>query len=216
MQNSNIIEKLKSTPLFAEVEDKALSHAVSQSKLCEYEKGALITSEKPALFAVLRGSVCVYRREGGQNVLLNTIKDTGVFGAAQLFCGEAAFSSVKASSSCSCLQIPKDAVCELLKNDFAFTENYVAFLSDRIRFLNKKIASFTAGNGEKTLAGYLLSLCPEDGVVQLNQNMSRLASSLNLSRPTLYRAFISLSDRGIIEKNGKEIKIKSVEKLKNI
>jgi CRP-like cAMP-binding protein len=216
MQNAEITEKLKNVPLFGNTNEERLLSAVSSSKLLHYGKGDEIVFKKPALYVIMSGYVRVYRTEGSHTVLLNTIKEGGVFGAAQLFCEEAAFSSVKAACACTCLQMPKAAVCGLLQNDFAFTENYVTFLSDRIRFLNKKIASFTAGNGEQTLAGYLLSQPAEDGVVTLDKNMSALASSLNLSRPTLYRAFISLSEQGLIEKNGKEVRIISAKKLENI
>lgn len=216
MHNAELTEKLKKVPLFDGTRKELLSEAVSASVLYDYERGAEISSEKPALFVVISGCVCVRRTEGSHTVLLNTIKEGGVFGAAQLFCDEKAFSSVRAACACTCLQMPKTAVAALLKNDFAFTQNYVTFLSDRIRFLNKKIASFTAGSGEQTLAGYLLSQTAKDGVVTLDRNMSALASSLNLSRPTLYRAFISLAEQGIIEKNGKEVRIISAKKLENI
>lgn len=216
MQNSNIVNLLKSLPLFAGTDEKRLSETVSASLIREYAKGDEITSSRPSLYVIIRGSVRVYRTESGQRVLLNTIKEGGVFGAAQLFCKEAAFSSVKAACACTCVQIPGDAVTRLLENDPAFTLNYVSFLSDRIRFLNKKIASFTAGGGEKTLAAYLLSMPGDDGRVRINQSMSSLAQSLNLSRPTLYRALISLQKQGIIEKSGKDVIIISEEKLKNI
>lgn len=216
MQIAELTEKLKNIPLFSGTNEDRLFSAVSASKLINYEKGGEIASDKPALYVVLDGYVSVYRTEGSHTVLLNTIREGGVFGAAQLFCEDKAFSSVKAACACSFLQIPKTAVAGLLKTDFAFTLNYVSFLSDRIRFLNKKIASFTAGNGEQTLAGFLLSQPAVNGVVTLDRNMSALASSLNLSRPTLYRAFISLAEQGIIEKNGKEVRIISAKKLENI
>lgn len=215
MQNESLTELLKAIPLFYKTDEKKLSAITSASKVCEYEKGDTVSLNDPALHVVLSGSVRVYRVEGGKKVLLNTIKEKEVFGAAQLFCDSDVLSSVKAVCSCTCLHIPKTAVSALLKSDPEFTVNYVTFLSDRIRFLNKKIASLTAGNGEKTLAEYLIS--QSDGqTVRLNQNMSSLASSLGISRPTLYRAFISLQDQGIIEKNGKDVKIISIKKLKNI
>lgn len=216
MQNTNIVNLLKSTPLFSDVDEKKLADTALSSAVCEYSKGDEITSDGFALYVVLHGSANVYRTEGGQRVLLNTIKENGVFGAAQLFCEDKAFSSVKASTACTCLKIPKAEVSRLLASDSAFSLNYVSFLSDRIRFLNKKIASFTAGSGEQTLASYLLSLPADDDTVKLGSNMSSLAKTLNLSRPTLYRALISLQNRGIIEKNGKDVKILSKQKLKSI
>ena len=216
MQNANLVNLLKNTPLFSGVDEKRLTEASAASVLADYAKGGEISSGTPALYVVIRGGVRVYRTEGSKKVLLNTIKDGGVFGAAQLFCKDEAFSSVKAACACTCLQIPASAVTKLLENDPAFTVNYVSFLSDRIRFLNKKIAELTAGNGEQTLAGYLLSQCDGKNVIKLSQNVSSLAQSLNLSRPTLYRAFISLQNQGIIEKNGKEVKIISENKLKSV
>ena len=216
MQNVNILNTLKCTSLFSGVDEKRINDTIAASAVCDYSKGDDITSDKPALYVVVRGCVNVYRTEGGQTVILNTIKEGGVFGAAQLFCSDPAFSSVRASNSCCCLRIPRVAVTRLLEDDFVFAENYVSFLSDRIRFLNKKIASFTAGNGEKTLAEYLLSVSADNNTVRLGQSVSNLALSLNLSRPTLYRAFISLEKQGMIEKDGKAVKIISKEKLKTI
>ena len=216
MQNANLVNLLKSTALFSGADEKRLSDAVASSVVRDYIRGERIPSDEPALYVVIRGSVCVYRTESGQRVLLNTIKEGGVFGAAQLFCRDPAFSYIKAACVCTCLQIPGAEITRLLETDPAFTLNYVSFLSDRIRFLNKKIASFTAGNGEKTLAAYLLSLPDDKKTGRLSQNMSNLAQSLNLSRPTLYRAFTSLQNQGIIEKNGKDVCIISKDKLKSI
>lgn len=216
MENLNLTEYLKSLPLFSGVDENRLSEAVSLSEVRDYGKGEQITSDTPSLFCVIHGLACVYRVEGGNTVLLNSIKSGGVFGAAQLFSNETVFSSVKAADRCECLIIPRDAVTELLCCDGRFTLNYISFLSDRIKFLNKKIAAFTAGDGVKTLAGYLLSLPDNDGAVKLPPNMSRLAQYLNISRPTLYRALASLSDDGIIKKDGAFVKIISYEKLKTI
>lgn len=216
MDNLNLTEYLKSLPLFSGVDENRLSEAVSLSEVRDYGKGEQITSDTPSLFCVIHGLACVYRVEGGRSVILNTIKSGGVFGAAQLFSEDCVFSSVQAARRCSCLVIPRAAVTKLLQNDGVFTVNYIAFLSDRIRFLNSKIASYTAGDGEKTLANYLLSLPADDGAVRLPSNMSRLSQYLNISRPTLYRAFSSLCECGIIEKNGASVRIISEEKLKQI
>ena len=211
---TELTEFLSSVPLFSGTNEKLLYDVLSASSLKNYEKGEEITSGPPALYCVIHGAAHVYRVEGGRSVILNTIKSGGVFGAAQLFSTEAAFSSVVAAGKCSCLLIPRAAVTELIKRDDRFAVNYIVFLSDRIRFLNKKIASFTAGDGEKTLAEYLLSLPENNGVVKLPSNMSRLAQYLNVSRPTLYRAFSALSENKIIEKNGAYVRIINHDKLK--
>ena len=95
MQIAELTEKLKDVPLFSGTNEERLFSAVSLSKLISYEKGGEIAADRPALYVVLDGYVSVYRTEGSHTVLLNTIREGGVFGAAQLFCEEAAFSSVR-------------------------------------------------------------------------------------------------------------------------
>lgn len=215
MNENETVGLMLASPLFGGVDRDELLRLVSLSGTRCYEKGENIIAGPPSLYLVLDGRAVVRRSGDGQAVILNVKQPGEVFGAAQLF-GDAGLTDVTAACRCRCLVIPREAVEELLFRDHGFTLNYIAFLSDRIRFLNKKIASFTAGDGEKTLAGYLLSSTCEDGRVDLPSNMSALAQSLNMSRPTLYRAFSSLEKRGVIEKNGAYVRIISVEKLKSI
>jgi len=89
-------------------------------------------------------------------------------------------------------------------------------LSDKIRFLNRKIAFFTSGSTEKKLAGYILSLPIENNTVKLDMNMSKLASSLDIGRASLYRAFESLEENCFITRENNLIKITSPEEFKKI
>ena len=87
--------------------------------------------------------------------------------------------------------------------------NYVRFLSDRIRFLNSKIATFTADSAKSKLMRYLVSQAelqnnPEGNVV-LPVSCQKLAESLNIGRASLYRAFEQLENDGLIRRSGKAV-----------
>lgn len=216
MNQNAVLEMMLATPLFSRTDRDMLREAVEASQLMKYEKDSEMLGEQPALCFIISGKAVVRRALAGQSVILNTLGRGSVFGAAQLFGSGEVITSVKAACRCACLCMSQKTVSDLLKKDHGFTLGYITFLSDRIRFLNRRIASFTAGGGERTVAEYLLSLPEKDGAVVLPVSMAHLASALNISRPTLYRAFASLSDRGVIRKDGNRVIIISLQKLKSI
>ena len=86
-------------------------------------------------------------------------------------------------------------------------ENYVRFLSDRIRFLNRRLATLTAGQTDGKLWRFLLAYKGEDGTVHLPGGMTELAERLNMGRSSLYRSLDALTEAGRIERDGKTIRI---------
>lgn len=217
MNQNDLIEALRATELFRDADGASLSAAVFASEVLKFAKGEQMYTGDPALYILISGKAVVRRESGGQNVILNTLGRGSVYGAAQLFGGAAGLTRVTASCRSTCLRMSQDAVKDLIRSDSSFALSYIAFLSDRIRFLNRRIASFTAGDGERTLEDYLLSLPRgKDGAVTIPLSMVRLAAALNMSRPTLYRSFSSLCDRGVIEKNGNDVKILSSKKQEEL
>ncbi|MBR7099516.1 MAG: Crp/Fnr family transcriptional regulator, partial [Clostridia bacterium] len=112
-----------------------------------------------------------------------------------------------------CVFFSKQAVNHLLETNERFRENYIGFLSSRIRFLNRKIAYLTAGSAERRLALYLLSLGA--GEVELKESIAALSDLLNLGRASLYRAFDKLCEDGYLLKNGRRLTILNSEAMLN-
>ena len=86
-------------------------------------------------------------------------------------------------------------------------ENYVRFLSDRIRFLNRRVSTLTAGDTDGKLWRYLMAHKDEEGVVILSGGMSELADRLDMGRSSLYRCLDALIAAGRICREGKKITI---------
>ena len=216
MDKRDIPEILSGSLIFRSASPGTVVYAVEHAKTVSFSKGDSLCGGEPSLCFMISGKAVVKRASGGQSVVLNVIEAGGVFGAAQLFSEGGGMTEVIALSRGSCLCISRETAEEMMRSDHGFSVGYIRFLSDRIRFLNRRIASFTAGDGEETLAAYLLSRMDGDGTVRLSSSMVRLSEILNLSRPTLYRAFTALSKRGLIEKNGRTVRIISEEKLKSL
>ena len=108
--------------------------------------------------------------------------------------------------------ISAESVKALLEKDKQIMFNYIQFLSQRIRILNKRISCFTAGNSEKRLYFFLEGLANEDKIVDLDISMKTLCEMLDIGRASLYRAFEKLEKDNLILKEGKKITILGEQK----
>lgn len=163
---------------------------------------------KRALALVLEGSVRILHGR----VVMNELVAGDVFGAAALFGeGDHFPTTVKAHTHCRILFIPQATVSAWMAVVPRVGENYIRFLSDRIRFLNRRLATLTAGQTDGKLWRYLLAHRDENGIVRLSGGISELANALNMGRSSLYRGLDALSADEKIIRHGKEIHIISKE-----
>ena len=159
---------------------------------------------KRALALVLEGSVRVLHGR----VVMNELHAGDVFGAAALFGEEDPFpTTVAARTDCRVLFIPQTTVSAWMAAVPRVGENYIRFLSDRIRFLNRRLATLTAGHTDGKLWRYLLTHRDENGIAHLTGGIGELAKALNMGRSSLYRGLDALAADGKIARHGKEIKI---------
>lgn len=157
-----------------------------------------------SLGIIIEGSCKAENTAGNKSVILKKFKEGDMFGAAALFTqNENYVSKITAITDCVIVFISQEEAERLVRSDSAFALNYIAFLSDRIRFLNSKIDGFTAKSIEEKVIHGLYSLPKaEDGRTLINSDLRSLANSLNISRASLYRALDNLCREGKIEKKG--------------
>ena len=162
------------------------------------------------LGVVMSGSAKVYGGKEGNFTLLNILKEGGVFGAAAMFgdCGEYC-SRIVAATGCRVVFISEELLRVMMEESPKVAVNYITFLSDRVRFLNRKIATFTADNTAGRLMQYILDKqgMQETDEVVLPVSMNKLAQALSISRASLYRAFDELENGGLIQRDGKTVRV---------
>lgn len=125
-----------------------------------------------------------------------------------MFCSEDAYVvDITAKADTWALMIPEDSLKTMMRQDFRITENYLRYLTSRIRFLNKRIDGFVTPTTEARVLLYIENNA-EDGVFSPKFPLTALADALCISRATLYRALDTLVERGMIERKGRKITVK--------
>lgn len=213
MERHKLFSALCLCPLFRDVDQATLDALLSGGTvlLREFSAGEeipLSDGENRALVVLTEGTAMAYSLDKERSVILRTISPGTAFGVSVLFSDEAPVSVIRAKNAAKALFFPSPIVQALIAESEAFRMNYIAFLSDRIRFLNRRIACYTAGSAERRLALYLADL-PEiaPSVALLDLAMTDLSELLDIGRASLYRAFQRLSESGLIRREDRRIEI---------
>ena len=204
----SIAAVLKKSKLFSVLGEEELLSLIRDGRTADirYPAGESIYTDKSykkALGAVITGSLSVYRPGNGSRVLLNRIPAGGVFGAASLFGAEGMYvTEITAEKDSVIFFVPSEVLSRLITENGGFALSYIGFLTDRIRFLNRRISELSAGGAERKFAKYLLERDSDKPV-----SMTELASFLGIGRASLYRIIDGFTENGIIEKNGRTIAV---------
>lgn len=211
---SNEEKLLRENFLFSGLEENRLHELCTFSSFSKGEQifGGKKTAGKLGLLLSGRAvAVCA------QGTSLNSFSAGDMFGAASVFCDpdKEPFSCITAASDCRVIFITAEAVRDILRHDPEKAIRYISFLSDRVSFLNRRIATFTGGEAVSRLAKHLVDSADSEQVCK-GINFSSLAKSLGISRASLYRAKAALEGSQIITLSGHDIKINDLSALKNI
>jgi CRP-like cAMP-binding protein len=174
------------------------------SEVCDYRR---------SLGLVLSGSVRV-DKVSDREYLMTDLKKGGLFGAASLYDepGETPLvTRLTARTDVRIVFFRGDLLRELMRADFLITENYIRFLTGRIKFLNDKIQRLIYTSADTALAHYLLEHAGDGGTI--SPNLSALADELAIARASLYRSLRTLEENGCLKKSGRKITILDREAL---
>lgn len=218
----NIADKISGIPLFSGLSPEKLSALTDNSEFARFSPGQQIVRSDGAekdgyITVILSGSVAVTKSAGGKEVLMRMLGGGSVSGVVSVYDGGDSLSELTARTSVSAVFIDAERVRRLIRADAEFAESFIRFLSSRIRFLNIRIKAYTCGSAEARLAFHILQ-CDEDGRGKVNCGVSftRLSGMLDIGRASLYRALDSLTERGVIEREGRDILIKDRQMLAEI
>ena len=155
---------------------------------------------KRSLGVVLEGELQVTKGE----LSVSLLQPGDLFGAAALYSDAAEFATtITAKKDSRCLLLPQQLVDQLIARDAGFRERYLRYLTGRIHFLSSRMDSLSQHGAESKLARYLLSNMDREHT--LTCSATDLARRLGLSRASLYRAFDTLEEQGLICREGRSI-----------
>lgn len=200
---------IKKHPIFKNSDNSAINKYIAKENfdVKKYHAGGNICSpctSNNAVGLIIRGCATVSSKDEEKNVLLRTMGEGAMFGIANLYAENIEFPTrIVAKSACEVLFIKKEAIRNLIENDKNTLRSFLAFQSNKIVYLNKKINSFTAGGAERRLSLFLIDNAV-GGIYSADVSMSALAEMLDIGRASLYRAFDALEAAGCIERKNKK------------
>ncbi len=188
--------------------------ALEGAEISSFTHGSVIFSPdcfSRSLGIIVKGRASVYKLHGGgHRVLMSRLVRSDIFGMASLFYESEHFlTEITADTDCRVMFLSKQWVENVFAADEGICRNYIVLLSERIHFLNSKIESFTASDSTHKLKKYLLSLAPAGTCkrvqIKIPCPLTRLSSMLDIGRSSLYRAFETLEQQGMIIRNGDSV-----------
>ncbi len=213
-----LVPKIIKHPIFKGVDEGTISKHLSDENIGvrTFEPGAVIIApeNKNSPISIVASGTVEILCNSDHKVLLKTSSVGTIFGVANLYADNQTFPSiVRAKTETKVIMIDKEVFKSMLEAEPKILNNFLVFLSNKVIYLNKKIASYTAGNNEKKLA-FFLSENEIDGVVSTEVSISDIAVMLDMGRASLYRAFDKLESENIIKRDGRNFHIINKEKLK--
>lgn len=179
-----------------------------------YEKDQIIFDRSDpdrALGIILYGTCVVTKESENDRMPMSVLKQTDLFGAASLFHDEEAYvARVTAGESTWVLLISEEALRSMMQRDFRVTENYLRYLTARIRFLSERLDGFLPQSVEERVLNHIKTRA-ENGLYESEWSVTQLADALRISRTTLYRAMDKLVSEGKIERHGRAFRLSKGE-----
>lgn len=206
--------------LFAPLTEKDRAAALKTAKPCSvsFSAGEILVgvgSPFPYLGYIEKGEATVSRAGERHAVTLSTLNSGDVFGASALFGKDSLFSTnITATTDGVLLLIEQAAVEELLATFPPLAKAYVSYLSEKIRFLNRRLDVLAGRSTEEKVAAFLLHNVGSSPSLRVQK--TALSSVLGLGRASLYRVLDSLEEREIIKVSRDCIEILNTEELRKI
>ncbi len=199
---------LMGTPLFTGLAPAFVQRACRLGETEVFQPGETVFAEggqARRLGVLLTGRAQVHKAAGDARVLMSILEPGALLGAASMFLGEATtVTEVSAMKETQVLFFREDTLKALMRENFALAENYMGYLTSRIRFLTGRIESIGSPTAADKLMNYL-ALNATGGALTLPAGYGALAEALCLGRASLYRAMDALEGQGKIRREGKTI-----------
>ena len=200
------------TFLFSGIPEEDVRSLLAQEcvRVYHYEKDQIIfdrENSQRALGIILYGSCVVTKESENGKMPMSLLRQADLFGAASLFHDEEAYvARVTANESTWVLLICEAALRDMMRRDFRVTENYLRYLTARIRFLSARLDGFLPQSVEERVLNHIENHA-KNGLYESEWSVSALADTLRISRTTLYRAMDKLVSEGKIERHGRAFRL---------
>ena len=213
---------LANLPMFSEMGEAELDRIAAATVPLYFEKGqSIVQCGDPCtgFHLVVYGQVkLAFTSPQGVEKVVEIIRPGQSFGEALMFLEKPYVVFAEALADSLLLHVAKHAVFEELGPN-PFPRRMIAGLARRLHGLVRDVEAYTLRSGQERILGYLLAELPEDAAsgpaeVLLTPGKSVLASRLNMTPEHFSRILHELADDGLIEVDGRVIRVPDVARLR--
>ena len=216
-------QSLEKISLFAVLSPEALERLSKRCNWRRYEPGEPIVdhldkSNDVYFLTAGEARASIYSL-AGKAVTFTDLAPGAMFGEIAAIDGAPRSASIEARTSCVVASMPASAFREMLKSEPAVTLDLLRQLASRIRTLTTRIYEFSAlavGNRVQAEILRLVRLEPQEGKsarVAVAPTHAEIASRVSTHREAVTRELNRLSRLGIIERRGRALFVRDVERL---
>lgn len=210
-------------PLFNGLAPEEIARVARSTREINAEKGdTLFYKGDPCtgFFVLVHGQVkLAFSSAQGNEKVVQVVQQGQSFGEAIMFLDKPNIVFAQALCDSLLLHVSKAAIFEEIERDYSFSRRMLGGMAMRLHQLMSDVESYSLHSGKQRIIAYLLGELDEsqleatDVVIELAVNKGVIASRLNLTQEHFSRILHELSDQGLIEVEGKRIRIPSVQAL---
>jgi CRP-like cAMP-binding protein len=218
---------LRTMTLFKDMDKSRRNLIADKSRFIDLKKGNFLVHKGDSctgFYVIVYGNIKIsFISIGGKEHVVRIVGPGQSFGEAMMFLDKPSPATVQTITAAKVLFVPRDVIFQCTAEDANCAHNMLANLSRRIFLLASELESLTLDSSQQRVIGYLLQhLHPDENAkfsksaVELPANKSTIALHLNLAPETLSRVLHQLNEKGLIQVEGKVIRILDVEKLRHL
>ena len=213
-------EILRESFLFSEIANNTLLKILNDfpPKVISFKRGELVYSSfGDAMVGFILSGRCEIRLDRKNNkTVLNVLGEKDSFGILSVYSAEEYPTKIYATKNSRVLFFTADQIHAIANSSSQISSNIIKFLANRISFLNRKIATFSATTVEERLAAFLLTERKKHSSDQFPFNAQKTSEEINAGRASVYRAIASLEAEGLFSLVDKKIYINDTLGLERI
>lgn len=216
---------LANLPMFSDMAAPELDRIAAGTTTVHIEKGDTVfrTGEPCVGFhAVVYGQVKLgFISPQGAEKVVEIIRPGQTFGEALMFLEKPYVVTAAALADSMLLHISKNVVFDEISKDPGFARRLLSGLSRRLHGLVNDVEAYSLRSSVERVIGYLLRDIPDEAgqdgkpvEVNLSPGKSVIASRLNMSPEHFSRTLHELTSSGLIEVDGRIIRVLDLPKLR--
>ncbi len=219
----SILDHIARVPLFEGLPPEQIEDLAMIVTDQVFRKGETIFSEGEeanGFYVLITGRVKIFKLSpDGKEQILHFFGPGEPFGEVPVFTGQHFPANATAMEESRGFFFPRKSFVDLIKRNPSLALNMLAVLSKRLRRFAALIDDLSLKEVPGRLAAYLVYLSDQNKgakVLELNVTKAQLASLLGTIPETLSRILGKLSSQGLIETDGRRIRILKKETLQDL